>query len=174
MLERLYKQKNNIPLGEVYDLQEGQGYYLDIDEEKVAILGEIVKLTDAKIVLSSSWRWDFKYGKENIENSSSKALIYVFDKYNIDIIGITPKVSGGNNKISSCSWRENEIKEYLKSHPNIDSFCIIDDDIEDLQTLTNYLVKTNFYQTNEDSGGLQRKHIQESVNILSINRTKKR
>ena len=174
MLERLNKQKNNIPLGEVYDMQEGQGYYLDIDEEKVAILGEIVKLTKAKIVLSSSHRWDFKEGKENIENLSSKALLYLFDKYNIDIIGITPKVAGGNEKLSSCSWRENEIKEYLNTHKDIESFCIIDDDIEDLETLSNYLVKTNFYQTTEDNGGLQRKHIKNAVNILTVNRTKKR
>ena len=46
---------------------------------------------------------------------ASKYIQSLFDKYDIDIIGITPKVAGGNRKRSSNSWRENEIKEYLSN-----------------------------------------------------------
>lgn len=168
-LDRIYKTENNEPLSEFYEMQKGQGYMLDIDEEKVQILGEITKITGAKVVLSSSWRADWKDGKDNLRFLTSKALQYLFDKYSIDIIGITPYI---NNRISRR--REDEIKEYLNHHKDIEYFCVIDDDTEDLQTLKEFLIETNFYRNETDNGGLQRRHIEEAVKILCPKKVNKR
>jgi len=80
ILDRLYKVQNGIPLGEFYQMQEGHPIYIDIDEEKVKIIGEITKATGAKVVLSSSHRSDWKDGIENLQMPKSKALQYLFDK----------------------------------------------------------------------------------------------
>lgn len=158
-LDRFYKLENNLPLGQFYQMQTEFGG-LDIDEEKVQMLGEIVKKTGAKIVLSSSHRADWKDGKDNLQFDKSKALQYLFDKYDIDVIGITPYI---NKQVSG--WRENEIREYLKYHA-VDAFCILDDDDLDLQTLKEHLIKTNFYRNEVDEGGLQPRHINDAVKIL--------
>jgi len=52
----------------------------------------------------------------------------------------------------------------------VDAFCVIDDDIEDLQTLKEHLIKTEFYKTETEDGGLQERHIEEAIKILSKKR----
>lgn len=133
-----------------------------IDEELVKRLSEIIKITGAKVVLSSYWRWDWKDGISNIKLEESKYLQKLFNKYNIEIVGITPCLPKSNNPNEKyTSWRENEIKYYLVNYPEIESFCIIDDELFDLKSLERYLVKTN---TEE---GLQEEHIEEVVRILT-------
>lgn len=162
-LDYFYKKENNLLLSMYYQIHEKgkNGFPLPIDEEKVQILGEIVRLTDAKIVLSSSHRADWKDGKEKLQFSKSKALLYLFDKYNIDVIDITPYI--GNSLVSH---REDEIKAYLNLHKEIESFCILDDDDFDLQSLKDFLVKTTMNKNEFDEGGLQKRHINEAVKIL--------
>ena len=101
----------NEPLHEEYKNQNNFSITLDIDEDKVKILGNIINLTGSKIILTSSRRWDWKDGPDKLQTHSHRALKYLFDKYNIEVIGITSKVPGGNEKYSSLSWRENEIKK---------------------------------------------------------------
>lgn len=156
----------NEPLHEEYKNENNFSIILDIDEDKVKILGNIIKLTGAKIVLTSSRRWDWKDGSDKLQTYSHRALKYLFDKYNIEVIGITPKVPGGNEKYSSLSWRENEIKKYLIEHPDIESFCVIDDDIDDLMTLKQFLIETSFGTNIWDDGGLQNEHVEQAVKIL--------
>ena len=162
-LDYIYKKENNLPLSIFYQIQDKgkNGLFLPIDEEKVQILGEIVKLTGAKIVLTSSHRADWKDGKENIQFSKSKALLYLFEKYNIEVIGITPYISH-----RLIGPREDEIKAYLSQHNEIESFCVIDDDDFDLKTLKEFLVKTTMNKNEFDEGGLQKRHIDEAVKIL--------
>lgn len=140
--------------------------FLEIDEEKVKILSEIVQISGAKIVLSSTHRSDWRDGPENFWFSKSKALLYLFNKYNIEVVGITPYL---DNPLGAP--REEEIKTYLFQHPEVESFCIFDDDIKDLQTLKEYLIKTEFYANEIDEGGLQKRHIAEAVKLLSKKRT---
>ncbi len=166
--EEFFKEVYNNKNGKYDELKKYS--FKIVDERKIIILSEIVKITGAKVVISSSWRWDWKDGIDNLEFEASKYIQSLFDKYDIDIIGITPKVAGGNGKRSSNSWRENEIKEYLSTHEDIESFCVIDDDIEDLETLRNYLITTSFNKTENDDGGLQESHINEAVKILNRKR----
>ena len=109
-LDYIYKKENNLPLSMYYQIQEKgkNGFFLPIDERKVQILAEIVKLTDAKIVLSSSHRADWKNGKEKLQFSKSKALLYLFEKYSIDVIGITPYINNRLIKVSKVSINKTE------------------------------------------------------------------
>jgi len=155
----IYRVKNNLPLD---SFQAKAGPNLIIDEEKVKILGKIVKLTGAKIVLSSTHRADFKDGLENIQFAKSEAILDLFNKYNIDIVGITPI---DTKNIATC--REEQIKAYLNDHKEVDSFCVIDDDTDDLQTLKQFLIETKFDKNELDDGGLCQRHIGEAIKILN-------
>ena len=122
-------------------MQETKNYILDIDEEKVKLLSYICRITGAKVVLSSSWRSDWKNGKENLKLKPSILLQELFDKYDIDIIGITPQIPRSNDIDEKYhSWRENEIKDYL--------------------------VKTKFRDIKNNMGGLNEGHVKQAIKIL--------
>ena len=80
---------------------------------------------------------------EVLTQKKSIMLQKLFDKYEIDVIGITPCIQKKHNNKEYNSWREAEIKYYLSTHPEIDEFCVIDDESFDLQTLTDYLIKVD-------------------------------
>ncbi len=162
-LDRVNKVKNNLPLGEFYQklTANGDPISADIDEENVKILGKIVKLTGAKIVLTSSHRINW-LDRKNILQPFAKALQYLFDKYNIEVIGVTPSL----NQLD-FDQRGNEIMAYLKEHDNIETFCIIDDENLGLQALKNHFIKTAFYLKDSNEGGLQNKHIAMALRILN-------
>ena len=132
-----------------------------LDEEVVKRIAKIVSLTGTKVVLSSTRRFDWKDGKENLEIAESKYLQSLFDKYNIEIIGITPKIAKSNDAHEEyTSWREFEINAYLDSHPEITGFCIIDDEKTDLHSLEDNLVKIN------SKYGLTDESVEQAIQIL--------
>lgn len=76
-----------------------------IHEEKVKCLAKIVRRTNAKIVMSSSWRngfWNISYEKKTTEQ---KLLTDMLNKYKIEVIDITP--------ISDTRRRDEEIITWL-------------------------------------------------------------
>lgn len=96
-----------------------------LDPDAVALLNKIIKATDAKIVISSSWR----LGK-NITQ-----LQDVFNKHSVmgTIIGLTS---------DDYNLRGIQIQQWIdNSDFTIDSFIILDDD-NDMCHLNNHLVKT--------------------------------
>jgi len=103
-----------------------QGINRYIDRKKLLLIKEIIYKTNCKIVFTSSWRYSLLFST-TIEKFLIKEGI-IFDK--------TPFI---NND------RGIEIKEYLKIHPNIKDFIIIDDDIFSSydKYLLSKLVKTN-------------------------------
>jgi hypothetical protein len=75
----------------------------------------------------------------------------------IDLTG--SRVSGIDNPFS----RADEIRNYLKEHPEVKSFVIIDD--EDMnEELIPFHIKTSFYRPN---GGLLERHVPEAIQKLS-------
>lgn len=109
--------------------------------EKLEILKEMIRLTKAKIVLSSSWR-------------SNLMMDTLIDK-GLPVIDMTPYI---------YQKRGQEIKEYLKNNDYY-SFCILDDELCDYEKegLLDYLVKTDGYSYN----GLSYEHIDMVIEILS-------
>lgn len=132
-----------------------------LDEEVIKRIAKIVSITGAKVVLSSTRRFDWKDGKENLEIDESKYLQSLFDKYGIEIIGITPKIAKSNDpKENYTSWREYEINSYLNTHPEIEGFCIIDDEKTDLHSLEGNLIKIN------PNYGLTDEGVEQAIQIL--------
>lgn len=119
-----------------------------LDLYMILRLKKIVAATDAKIILSSSWR---------LSSKSMDDLCYELDKYDLHISGVTP---------DNFSTRANQIKEWLdKHHPPYEccAIVILDDDWMEDDYMRQFQVKTN--QSGECQG-LQDKHISKAIQIL--------
>lgn len=159
------------------------------DEECMSSFEEILNLTKAKIVISSSWR------DENYERMKLNFLEHgCTDKIFNEVIDITCRGFRSTIKGSRLPIvRGNEIKEWIDTRliypwhetPSLDkhyqilnedgsfkmmkhnelnidfSYLILDDDIDML-----YCQKDNFIVTNCDDG-ITKEHIQQAVNILN-------
>lgn len=122
-----------------------------ISEVHMSWLEHLVKETDAKIVLSSTWReyWDCgdiqsdRFG-EYINN--------LFEKYGLKIFDKTPELKD----------RDREINEWLKlHHEQIENYVILDDfDFEWSESNAKCLVKTM------DNIGLDEKTTEKAIRIL--------
>lgn len=84
--------------------------------EKCLLVRRLCKITDAKIVLSSTWRMFMK--------SPDCPLLFAFDKAGLPrklIVGATDTLKGGRGK---------QIDRWLVGQ-NVESYVIIDDDMHD-------------------------------------------
>jgi len=105
-------------------LQKGERWKI-ISAGKLALLNGIIKQTDAKIVLSSTWR-----GK-----CDGKKMTKIFQRYgdiwehDADVfIGQTENWSRRSHFGSyDQEWRGREIGQYLSEHPEIEDYIILDD-----------------------------------------------
>lgn len=134
---------------------------------KVRLLSKIVKKTDAKVVISSSWRygWSTPY---NEKCKRQKSLHDKLDRFNIEVIGVTPRDRDG--------IRAHEIKSWVMQYKSmIDSFVILDDEISDLKPfIGKELVQTSDVKLGEmkkgawyEGTGLKRKHVKQAIEILN-------
>ena len=103
-------------------------------EGKLEVLSEICNKTNSSIVISSSW----KLCTENEE--LAKKIKKIFFKYNINFLGFTPSVPNPNRANGQRMWKEWDIEYYLYLHPEIDKFCILDDEDYDLNNYKDKLV----------------------------------
>ena len=151
-------------------------YYTDeLIESKIAILADICHEYNCKVVIEASAK--DAIDEETMEvNPDSKWVNFIFDmfkKYNIECIGRTPNVIKRHNSVSYTSiWKEDEIRLYLLKHPEIDHYCVIDDDDlrmynrSDLDKVREHLVLTRDYYSKcpEEEGLLEEhKHLIEEV-----------
>ena len=103
----------------------------------------------------------------------------MFKKYEIEVIGRTPLVE--SNLPHTTIDKGAEIFAYLEMHPEIEHFCVIDDDDlvpisamekgdyskSDLNPVRDYLITTISYsEVDPNETGLQEKHIEEVGKIL--------
>ena len=124
-----------------------------INKDNLIRLKTIVDETNSKVVISSSLKNSYY-----ITGHLSKKLLNIIKEIKnigIDVIGITP-----------CDdTRENEIQLYLNNHPNIENFCILDDDY-DMDSFRDNLVKLPL-QSKESPNGLEDKHVSLAIHILN-------
>ena len=120
------------------------GFTIKLGTNKhLELLKQIVDKTDAKIVLSSSWR---------INNKTKSFIENKLNEYGMSIISSTPDLG---------SSRGEEIKSWLRETIDfIDSFVILDDD-SDMDEYT----RASLVQTNRDMG-LQETDVIKAINIL--------
>ena len=134
----------------------------EIDEVRVARLAEIVKATDAKIVLSSSWRV--------LVDELDDTDMHIWDdfvnklrKFGLEIYDRTPVIGMD---------RPLEMKTWLDRHKGqVDTYVSLDDDFTKIDyvkyDIGNCLVKTCFYGTEGNLGGLKDEHVHKAIEILN-------
>lgn len=144
-------------------------------EKRIMILADICKEYNCKVVIEAAAKNVINEETMEIEEGSWVNNIFeLFKKYGIDCIGRTPNVE---KKISIFSytpiWKEDEIIKYLQNHPEIQHYCIIDDEDtaaiykkSDLDKVREHLVETIDYSDNHEEEGLLSKHKKEVGRIL--------
>lgn len=146
----------------------------NIDIDKVKLLKKICDKTNAKVVISSSWR-----GSEDYTPKIYHVLRKILAENMIDVLGDTPylktEIIGNipetinleedlNIKYKYGTGRAAEIQKWLNEH-EVESFVILDD--EDWQW-SDYGYENNWIQpTWFGDGGLKREHIDEAIKILN-------
>lgn len=95
-------------------------------------LREIVKFLDADIVLSSSWKhyWDKSLINDGVDNWKGRSPKRFGRYLNIRLGKYGLKIADKTEEIH-WAYRADEILNYLKEHPEIERFIILDD--EDFQ-----------------------------------------
>ena len=148
-------------------------------ERRIKILADICHEYNCKVVIESSSK--DAIDEETLEVMDGSLVNYIFamfKKYNIECIGRTPNVERRTNKFTYLSmWKEDEIIQYLEMHPEIEHYCVIDDDdaktvwhweVSDLEKVRDHLVKTINYSDNPDEEGLLIEHKEEVGKVLKL------
>lgn len=138
-------------------------------EERIKILSQICKEYNCKVVIEASAKNAIDEETFEIDNKWVLSIFNLFNKYGIECIGRTPNVSKKGDRYYEM-WKEFEIRLYLLRHPEIEHFCVIDDDDlypnSDLRLLKSHLVKTTYYSKDKSGEGLLESHKEEVGNIL--------
>ena len=157
-------------------------------ERRIAILGDICKEYDCKVVIEAAAKCNIDDETLEIIEPSERLEFYfaMFKKYGIEVIGKTPdgeikEVRESSTLIHSMN-KQIEIMLYLYRHPEIDYFCVIDDDDEasiyhrksDLEKVKNHLVRTLDFQDNPDEEGLLERHKELVGRALQVENEVKR
>lgn len=125
---------------QMYD--EGVHVYAEnlLDERAVRLLQKLIDATDAKIVVSSSWRRD-DYAMQCLSDQLKPMEIY-------DVTPVKNTIRG------------DEISAWLKKHKDVEHYIILDDD-SDMGDHMDHLIQTTFER------GLQPEHIEEAIKWLN-------
>ena len=151
------------------------GYQNEIvDPKKIILLKKLVKLTNAKIVLSSSWRRKYDKDGNLVDDTSYKIIKKILKKYDLEIYSeienyVSNEVISNEitiNDILNSDTDDNDraiyIVKWLNNHPEVTSFVILDDfGGWEKYHLTKYVIRTNYWD-----GGLKETHINKAINIL--------
>lgn len=162
---------------------EGNGEPANLDHEKFILLKEIVDKTDAKIVLSSTWRFTYEENGKNMHAPMYYKLIELLKKYDLDLYAETPEIKS-KEIIKSITFKEilemptenvytnraHAVKTWLDEHPEVKSFVIIDDEEAGWDYFN---LDKNYIQTSY-TGGLLPEHVTQAIEILNKTKVKKR
>ena len=132
---------------EAWDRPENEGKGSKVwDPDCVNELNRIIKETDAKIVLSSTWRL-----YPDHEN-----LVY-------NEMGIKGEFIGKTPDLPSSYYRGHEIQRWLDNNENmnVEKFVILDDD-SDMDHLIDFLIQTSFAEK-----GLTKKLANKAIKMLN-------
>lgn len=137
-----------------------------ISNQYLENLRHIVEKTDAKLVLSSSWRVYFNNNIKNPSNLFALILLAALAKHNLELHDMTPFVKG-----QFSNERGLEIKTYVEQN-NITDYVVIDD--EEFSDFKTHLDMSRFIQTNFgdetttiENEGLNEKVAKKAIEILN-------
>lgn len=133
-------------------IRECDGCGIVIDPSKMVLLKQIVDATNARIVLSTSWREH--WSKDDTQCDSTGAQIDgIFEKYGLRLFDKTPQLH---------TRREEEIRNWLDEQPEVENFVVLDDMLLSGEFLTGHFVKISAY-----FGGLDATDAQNAIGILN-------
>lgn len=136
-----------------------------LDLEALCLLGKILDATDAKIVISSSWRrHTLEDTIKDLKDTSDFRMNGIEFPFIDRIIGVTDRIYGFalTNKEKHISLlRGVEIREWLREHPEVTNYVILDDDSDMLLEQANHFIKTDTYK------GLTEENVKQAINILN-------
>ena len=129
----------------------------EINEYNVEMLKRIVSETDAKVVVTSSHKQLYQINNNKEGFLKNNYYVQTLKENGINIIDCTPYIKQQGIKHNQ---REQEILEYLRNHPDIKEYLILDDDyiIESLKEHEIFL---------DLQAGLRVKHIIPAIKILN-------
>lgn len=140
-----------------YRKQMGIQYFSEIiDRRKMPLLKKIVEETDAKIVLSTSWRKFWDEGESQMD-PVGQYINDVFAEYGLTIYGKTP--------VMEESGRNAEIKAWLDGKWYVDNYVILDD--KDFGWSPE--LRAHFIRTDLNGDGLEGVQAQETIDVLNGN-----
>lgn len=145
-------------------------------ERRIKVLADICSENNCKVVIEASSKDAIDEESLEVEEDSWVNDVFrLFKKYGIECIGRTPNIEKKiSESITLPMWKEDEIIQYLKMHPEIKRYCIIDDNDtksmhwgnSDLDKVRDHLIETIYYSNNPEEEGLLPKHKYEVEKIL--------
>lgn len=136
--------------GDDYVRRQGR-FGLILDPEKLALLKKLIYATDAKIVLSTSWREHWSSMEEQCD-SIGLEMNRIFRSYQMEIYDKTPQLR---------FQREQAIYQWLQQYPQVENFVVLDD-----RFLSADFLKEHFVLTSNLRGGLDEDDIKKAIDIL--------
>jgi hypothetical protein len=153
--------------------EDGKNYHQRFYSKSKDLLNELIRRTDAKIVISSTWRHS---GLEFMKN------VWTQENMEGEIIGITPSFRGDIEgytiprgceieyhlenvmKFHHINWSKERQQEYIEKS-EVDNYIIIDDDSDMLYSQRNHFVHVLPSPRNKD--GFNEKYFEEALKKLS-------
>lgn len=126
-----------------------------VDDAKIKLLKTIIDETRAKIVLSSTWRYDWINSDLGLHTDGSFELLRnKLLEHGISLLSKTPKLKS--------AYRGEEIDAWLKNWKGepVEAFIILDDD-NDMKPHGSRLIQTSFEK------GLETKHVIKAIKMLN-------
>lgn len=147
----------------------------DIDPSKVQMIADLCNKTNAKVVITSSWR-----GSKNYTPHIYTILRQTLDTYNVPVIGDAPYIelefvqtrrTRNTTALTDCdtfkygTGRGAEVKHYIDEH-HTEKYVIFDDEDWDWKSygLAEHWCKSTYYSKHH--GGLQQSHINKALTLL--------
>lgn len=133
-----------------------------IDLKKLELVDNIIKSTDAKIVVSSSWT----VGKNNVDDFKD----YLCSTWRVKTIGENDIFKNFVRQIYDITdkkgaWRGDEIQRWLDKHEyDVDTYAILDDDSDFHDNQLFHFVQTDTYE------GLTMREVKLCTYILNNNK----
>lgn len=134
--------------------ERAPSHVVGVEQDKIALIKQIVDATGAKLVLSSTWREDWFYS-DSRNPQDWDYLRLEFAKQGLYFIDHTP--------LERTRHRGTEIKMWLESTGyDVESYVIIDDEMYDIWEMhKGHMVKTSY------DYGIQSGAVKMAIDILA-------
>lgn len=117
-----------------------------LDQRAIGRVARIIRDTEARVVISSSWRWD----TQSMDRLLEQLKAFGIEPVDTTILDMRVNMS-----------RADEIKLWLDQHPEVTDYVVLDDDIMNIPEVGRHHIKTNM------SRGLESNHVEQAKKILN-------